>query len=355
MHAKKPKLDHAVTEIDVGILPKEILCIIFSYLDKKSAQNASEMCKLWFELIRNDSNLSSHVFLKCDGLKELRIKIEKSEWIWNRWPVLKVLETGPLSVNLDTDFLLDLDEPTSIQEAVDLVKSINFKDCPTLEKVIFSVNIDLQNFFPDFNSELKIATVEQLTFNPKSDIEWFGSEQISLLHITVDSSEVSSSSISEHRRYKQSMLELFNDSTTTVKLTVGDMIPQGLLVPMDTRIIGCSIDYDFVTDLYVKDLAGNFLKNDAFFGITHMFQQFTKLKKCHVDVSVTTLTEWYYFEIQGPIIVDQKFQEMTEVKFVFKNCFAPIPSQGSDLIIEALEVTKMPFEESVSKIINCKL
>ena len=145
------------------------------------------------------------------------------------------------------------------------------------------------------------------------------------------------------------MLELFNDSTTTVKLTVGDMIP------MDTRIIGCSIDYDFVTDLYVKDLAGNFLKNDAFFGITHMFQQFTKLKKCHVDVSVTTLTEWYYFEIQGPIIVDQKFQEMTEVKFVFKNCFAPIPSQGSDLIIEALEVTKKPFEESVSKIINCKL
>ena len=351
MPAKKPKLDHPATEIDVEILPKEILCIIFSYLDKKSAQNASEMCKLWFELIRNDSNLSSYVFLKCDGLKELRTKIEKSEWIWNRWPVLKVLESGPVSINLDTDFLIDLDEPTSIQEAVDLVKSINFKDCPTLEKVTFRVNIDLQNFFPDFNSELKIATVEKLTFNPKSDIEWFGSEQISLLHITVDSSELTSSSISlsEHRRYKQNMLELFNDSTTTVKLTVGDMIPMDT-IPMDTRI-----DYDFVTDLYVKDLAGTYLKNDAFFGITRMFQQFRKLKKCHVDVTVTTLTEWYYFEIQGPIIVDQKFQEMTEVKFVFKNCFTPIPSQGSDLIIEALEVTKMPFEESVSKIIHCKL
>ena len=70
---------------------------------------------------------------------------------------------------------------------------------------------------------------------------------------------------------------------------------------------------------------------------------------------VQIFTEWYYFEIQGPIIVDQRFQEMTEVKFVFKNCFASIPSQGNDLIIEALEVTKMPFEESVSKIINCKL
>ena len=339
MPSKKPKLDHPVTEIDVGILPREILCIIFSYLDKKSAQNASEMCKLWFELIRNDSNLSSYVFLKCDGLKELRTKIEKSEWIWNRWPVLKVLENG-----------MNLDEPKSIQEAVDLVKSINFKDCSTLEKVTFRVNIDLQNFFPDFNSELKIATVEQLTFNPKSDIQWFGSEQISVLHITVDSiCSRSSIPLSEHRRYKQNMLELFNDSTTTVNLTLVDMIP------MDTRIIDASIDYDFVTDLNVKDLAGSFLKNDAFFGITRMFQQFKKLKKCHVDVTVNTLTEWYYFEIQGPIIVDQKFQEMTEVKFVFKNCFAPIPSQGNDLIFEALEVTKMPFEESVSKMINFKL
>ena len=333
MPAKKPKLDHPVTEIDVGILPREILCIIFSYLDKRAAQSASEMCKLWFELIRNDSNLSSYVFLKCDGLKELRTKIEKSEWIWNRWPVLKVLENGPLSMNLD--------EPKSIQEAVDLVKSINFKDCPTLEKVTFRVNIDLQNFFPDFNSELKIATVEQLTFNPKIGIEWFGSEQISVLHINLDSSGDSTISLSEHRRYTQNMLELFNDSTTTVKLTV-----------VDTKMIDKSIDYDFVTDLYVKELAGSFLKNDAFFGITRMFQQFTKLKKCHVDITVTTLTEWYYFEIQGPIIVDQKFQEMTEVKFVFKNWFAPIPSQDGDLIIEALEVTKMPFEESVSKIIN---
>ena len=343
MPRKKPKLNHPVTQNYVGILPREILCIIFSFLEEKYLHSASETCKLWFELIRNDSNLSSHIFLKCDGLKELQTKIEKSEWIWNRWPVLKVLENGPLSMNLD--------EPKSIKEAVDLVKSINFKDCSTLEKVTFRVNIDLQNFFPDFNSELKIATVEQLTFNPKSDIEWFGSEQISVLHITVDSSEYSRSSISlsEHRRYKQNMLELFNDSTTTVNLTLVDMIP------MDTRIIDVSIDYDFVTDLYVKDLAGSFLKNDAFFGITRMFQQFKKLKKCHVDVTVNTLTEWYYFEIQGPIIVDQKFQEMTEVKFVFKNWFAPIPSQGNDLIFEALEVTKMPFEESVSKMINFKL
>ena len=34
------------------------------------------------------------------------------------------------------------------------------------------------------------------------------------------------------------------------------------------------------------------------------------------------------------------------------NIFDPISSQGSDQIFEALEVTKMPFEKSVSKLIE---
>ena len=83
MPRKKLKLDHSVPQIDVEVLPKEILCIIFSYLDERAKQSASETCELWFELIRNDSNLSSHVFLNRDGLKELQTKIENCEWIWN--------------------------------------------------------------------------------------------------------------------------------------------------------------------------------------------------------------------------------------------------------------------------------
>ena len=139
MPRKRPKLDHHVTQVNVGTLPREILCILFSNLDEKSKQRASETCKLWFEVIRNDQNLSSHVCLKQAGLKELQSKIEKSEWIWNRWPVLAVLELGPLSVNID--------EPKSIKEAVDLIKSINFKECPTLEKVSFSGEVR----FPDLD------------------------------------------------------------------------------------------------------------------------------------------------------------------------------------------------------------
>ena len=142
MPRKKPKLKHPVTQNHVGILPREILCIVFSYLKQKELHSASETCKLWFELIRNDPNLSNQIFLKSVGLKELQYKIEESEWIWNRWPVLKVLELRHPNSNLK--------EPESIQEVLDLVKLINFQGCSTLEKVVFSVNFDLIDFFPNF-------------------------------------------------------------------------------------------------------------------------------------------------------------------------------------------------------------
>ena len=332
MPRKKPKLDHSVSQIDVGILPKEILCVIFSNLDEKAKQRASETCGLWFELIRNNSNLSSHVFLNRDGLKELQTKIENSEWIWNRWPVLKVLEFGPLSMNID--------EPKSVNEALELIKSINFKDCSTLEKIVFSVNFDLQDFFKNFRPKLKIATVEQLTFNPKIFNESFGIEQISVLHIDVDTSVQNYSRL---KRFNQNMSEYLNDSIQTVQLTVKYV----------TMIKYVSNACDFVTDLNVKELTGILLKHGDF-EIIPIFQQFKKLRKCQVNVSLRSLEEWHYFEMQGPIILNEKFEDKTEVKFVFTNYFAPIPSRstGSEPIFEALEVTKMPFEKSVSKLIE---
>jgi hypothetical protein len=332
MPRKKPKLDHPVSLTNVGILPREILCIIFSYLDKKSVKSASGSCKLWLELIRNDSNLSSHVFLKYDGLKELQTKIEKSEWVWNRWPVLKVLELGHLSVNID--------EARLIQEALDYVKSINFKDSSTLEKVICSANFDLEDIFPDVCSELRIATIEKLTFNPKHVNESFGMEQISLLHINLDSN-MPLLHCSRFRRFNQNMLKYLNDSIQSVQLTVEYV----------TMIHKISNVCDFVTDLSVKHLDGNLFRISYLF-IIPIFQQFKRLKKCQVNVNLWSFEEWHYFGIQGQIIVNEKFLDMTEVKFVFMNCFDPVTSQGSDLIFEALEVTKMPFEKSISKLIE---
>ena len=45
-------------------LPREIQVKIFGYLDFKSLQhNATRVCKTWFEIIRNDSNLSGKLTL----------------------------------------------------------------------------------------------------------------------------------------------------------------------------------------------------------------------------------------------------------------------------------------------------
>ena len=335
---KKHKLDYPDSKTNVGILPREILCIIFAYLEEKSIQSASETCKLWLEIIRNDSNWSSYIFLKYNGLKELQAKIERSDWIWDRWPVLKVIELGPQSV--------DIKEPQSVKEAVDLVKSINFKECPTLEKVIFSVNIDWEDFIPEC-PELKIATVEQLTYNPQHVYESFGAEQISVLHINADSSSLYRSiDVSELMRFNQNISGYLNDSIQTVKLTL----------KYHSMIHYLQNVCDFVTDLYVKDLPGKVLKRcmdlcpaavngSCDFEIIQIFQQFKRMRKCQVNVPVCSSREWRYFEMHGPIIVNEKFQDMTEVTFVFKNCIPPT-KQGSEQIFEAFKVTKKQFEKS---------
>jgi len=317
MPRKKPKLNHPVTQNDVGILPREILCIIFSYLEQTNLHSASETCKLWFKLTRNDPNLSNQIFLKSDGLKELQYKIEESEWIWNRWPVLKVLKLRHLSANID--------EPESLQEVLDLVKLINFQGCSTLEKVVFSVNFDLKEFFPNFhhhfNPSLRIATVKQLTFNPQSVDESLGKEEISAVHIRVCERRFNN--------FNQNISEYLTDTIQTVQLTVKSSF----------MIQYVSNAFNFITDLYVQQLISTVLKMYAN-NNTPMFHQLKKLKKCHVNVMVMSDEDWHYFKIQGPLIVNEKFKDMTEVKFVFK------------YYSEALEVTKMPFGRSVSKLIE---
>ena len=81
-----------IIESNMESLPNEIWCNVFSHLDEKSVNSASLTCKSWFALIRNDPNFSGHICLKDHSLKEFLKKIEKAEWIWERWPALKTLE-----------------------------------------------------------------------------------------------------------------------------------------------------------------------------------------------------------------------------------------------------------------------
>ena len=169
-------------------VPNEIWCIIFSYLDNKSWKSASLTCKYWLEVIRNDPKFSGHIVLKKSDLVDFQTKIENSEWIWERWPVLKTLELGQESPEF---------EPQSAQEAIDAVKTINFENCPTLENVIFSVDFDLADFSQQYNSTedmeyflsseylLNTGTVEKLSFNPKDDLKSFGVEHIFWMQISL--------------------------------------------------------------------------------------------------------------------------------------------------------------------------
>merc|ERR1712156_1165395 len=151
-------------------IPNEVWCTVFSYLDRKSLKCATLTCKLWFELIRSDVKLSGHIVLNNFGLDYLQTKIENLRWKWERWPALKTIE------------LENGNEPESKEEALDMVKKIKFEFCPTLENVIFNVDLELANFYKIQN----YCRVEKLLFNPKIDLETFGIEHIFQLHLHLE-------------------------------------------------------------------------------------------------------------------------------------------------------------------------
>ena len=205
---KKIRLDidsiDAVNSIKIEILPREILCLIFSHLDKKSVRNATASCKLWFQLIRSDQNLSGYISLEKFGLEQMSQKISVGEWKWTQWPVLKTIKLGGLSAATSENDLpceaLFHNKPkpnicpsTIIQNSYSkeitpyLSKLVCFKGCPTLEKVVISFNnkVKIIGIFPN-HPKLLSEIIEELTFDPKIEIESVGIEHVSKLRFTLD-------------------------------------------------------------------------------------------------------------------------------------------------------------------------
>ena len=182
-------------------LPSEILCMIFSYLDEKTLQYATSTCKLWFELIRRETNLSSCVNLRNMNVLEFHQKIENSDWIWSRWPVIKTLEFG-----IPT---LSRDKPFTAKEAKDLHKFLYFEQCPTLEKVISSVSCYLTELLPYLH--VPVGVVKKLTFNPRIDIESFKIEHVSSLTLVLDVN-LSTGNSFEAKAKMKSLLKLIADN-----------------------------------------------------------------------------------------------------------------------------------------------
>ena len=77
-----------------SMLPVEIWCQIFLYLDKKSKKNVSAVCQRWFEIIRNDPRLSGTLVFDFSSVEIPRIKDVKSR---DSWPELYKFLTGSKS------------------------------------------------------------------------------------------------------------------------------------------------------------------------------------------------------------------------------------------------------------------
>ena len=193
---------------DLPNLPKEIWCIIFSYLTRESRKNATSTCKFWFEIIRGNSRFSGNISIPWSKLQNSRLEwsLLKSNFNWDNWPSLK---------NLD---IIHSSFP-SPKLALEAMKDIDFKKCQSLEKVTFGVNFDVaelsrimittttktietktttsisgentvtetekistsRKYVRKFMKE--IGTVWALAFNPKSDIDIFKLEHIDKLEI----------------------------------------------------------------------------------------------------------------------------------------------------------------------------
>ena len=197
MLSKKPRLElEACTEIqfDVKSLPNEVWCILFSFLDKKSLRNSTATCTHWFELIRNNSKFSGHICLPNDYLLTLKRKIDDSQWIWTRWPVLQTLEFGKCFLGEKfRDFYKD-EKYTPAKGKIMLKKagnylsqSISFKDSPRLDKIICFVKWHLTGIFPHLPKlPQSFGLVHALTINPKNVIESVGIEHVSHLELAID-------------------------------------------------------------------------------------------------------------------------------------------------------------------------
>ena len=130
--SKKIKVneDSLTNLISIKILPREMLCLIFLHLDKKSVQSATATCKFWFELIRNDSTLSSHVCFKVIKMQEFDKRIQDLEVSVARWPALKTIK-----------FCGYYPYFSVVEKLVQhTTKIVNAQDCPPLEKIIVSVS-----------------------------------------------------------------------------------------------------------------------------------------------------------------------------------------------------------------------
>ena len=259
-------------------LPREILCIIFSFLDKKSRKSATATCQLWFDVIRK-SNSSNHICYK-DNVKKLHKSIENLEWDWSRWPVLKSFELQGYSGK--EDLLNDL--------------SVDFKQCPTLEIVIFDARVDIADLFP--NCSPSGATIRKLAFNPQLDITQFSVDHIESLFIWGQNDEVFKLINENVKTLKElwvrylssidnllcmdALLELHIMSYSSSELKIAGLKKLKTLGVNNLAQLDNLVGMDALLELGVRDVSGRELKE---YDLSNIVKRFKNLQKLDIDIN----------------------------------------------------------------------
>ena len=326
-------------------LPNEIWCNVFSRLDEKSVRSATLTCKSWFGLIRNDPNFSRHICLKDLSLKEFLTKIEKSEWIWEQWPALKTLELE-LDMSKAAGFEHRLKCP---KQAMDLRKQINFKECPSLEKVVFPVHIDLTDFMVlnedgSLPYSRYIGKIHKMCFNPKVEKDSFGIEDIYYLSLKSYGIEAGDYSVEdfcntikfigetskniEHLKVDDS--KLFNlyldDAIDNAKLeTTFQHLFRGLRNSLQTLTVPNADSY-MIPKYFLRPLGENCANMNSLV----LFSNYT-----HLFIGSSSLIDFWY----------EIVEEFKVPNFICINCLSHVCKQLIDILLEKVPLVELIREE----------
>ena len=322
---KKLKLDFEKPVVNNLHLPREVLCIIFSHLDKKSVFNSTSTCKMWFELIRSDPSLSGHICLKDISAVELCQKMKDSEWIWTRWPVLKTLELRCDQENKIVPAMVEghyynpgLFNPANIVKHS--LEIVNHKDCPNLEKIVHSSYCDLPVIFSQFRGLFdetnSSGVIEELTFWQKTGTKSIKINNVSSLKICLSNRSIDPSiQVVERRNAFSPLFKEIGNSLQSLKLSVKKF------EVFDNMFFDC----EMVTELSVLLATTEQLKN-------HNWAKFKNLRKFWIQALVHEDNEdknWIANNL--PIIVKEKIPGITSVSVTqpthgFLHCEYPISS-----------------------------
>jgi len=349
---KKTKRDFksaATNSIGIGNLPREVLCVIFLYLDKKSLRNSTATCNLWFELIRGNSNLSSHVKLyKFDE------RIQDLKLTGARWPAMKTVQ-----------FCGYLAEEIPIRS----MKLVNTKECPTLEKIIISCPYCLTTKFPQF-PRLLSGTITELTFNLKDDLRSIQVEHVTSLMLVLDSKAIRERTLpnglkligntannlkelyirfvnsdaicyywSENNptQEEQETLESFQKSLSQMIKPLAKSLQRVQIKVQNLYYIDTLFPHlEELTDLYVLDTGFQPFQRFIYCNLEKFSQQFKNLRKFHINVNLSLHRyQFDWIKVTLPQVIDEMFQDITDVKIQFYTW-----SGSND--VTAVTITKEP-------------